>query len=306
MRSSSSSGNRSRLHGEMHAVTRWQAALSMHTAASTSSLGCCGKVSARVCSSPARRRSSAGVTSMVRCRDITRATRGSRRLVRSLRRRRNNFTRRQQLWKNSGLLYAQLARGTVEWTSERIIRANERLIEYLHRAGGRARGGPIHSGGCPLRVPPEVRAPGKDRRRTTLEHSCLVVCTPPSAAQSSRRSVVAYSQSQRRATTARTAITAAAPTRSAAGSAMRIEPISRRQAVALALTLPVLAPLKAFALLGIGESQPTVREVDTDKGFICQARLRDQDFAVVRYTGSFANGTVFDTRYTEQPLTFEL
>merc|ERR1740133_193074 len=36
--------------------------------------------------------------------------------------------------------------GTVQWrTSERIIRANERLIEYLHRAGVRARGGPIHS-----------------------------------------------------------------------------------------------------------------------------------------------------------------
>ena len=88
--------------------------------------------------------------------------------------------------------------------------------------------------------------------------------------------------------------------------AMRVEPVSRRQAVALALALPVLAPLKAFALLGIGESQPTVREVDTAAGFICQARLRDQDFAVVRYTGSFANGTAFDTRYTEQPLTFEL
>lgn len=87
---------------------------------------------------------------------------------------------------------------------------------------------------------------------------------------------------------------------------MLIEPVSRRQAVALALALPVLAPLKAFALLGIGESQPTVREVGTAAGFICQARLRDQDFAVVRYTGSFANGTAFDTRYTEQPLTFEV
>eukprot|EP00964_Phaeocystis_antarctica_P029602 scaffold16692_cov61-Phaeocystis_antarctica.AAC.3 len=36
--------------------------------------------------------------------------------------------------------------GTVQWrTSERLIRANERLIEYLHRAGARARGGSIHS-----------------------------------------------------------------------------------------------------------------------------------------------------------------
>ena len=34
--------------------------------------------------------------------------------------------------------------GTVQWrTSERIIRANERLLEYLHRAGGRARGGTL-------------------------------------------------------------------------------------------------------------------------------------------------------------------
>eukprot|EP00964_Phaeocystis_antarctica_P128235 scaffold91994_cov63-Phaeocystis_antarctica.AAC.1 len=58
--------------------------------------------------------------------------------------------------------------GTVQWrTSERIIRANERLIEYLHRAGERARGGgDTFSGGRPLRVPPEARAPGKDRRRT--------------------------------------------------------------------------------------------------------------------------------------------
>ena len=87
----------------------------------------------------------------------------------------------------------------------------------------------------------------------------------------------------------------------------RPTPASRRQAVALALALPVLAPLTpAFALLGIGESQPTVREVGTAEGFICQARLRDQDFAVVRYTGSFANGTVFDARYAEQPLTFEV
>ena len=85
-----------------------------------------------------------------------------------------------------------------------------------------------------------------------------------------------------------------------------IEPVSRRQAVALALALPVLAPLKASALLGFGGSQPTVREVGTPAGFICQARLREQDFAVVRYTGRFANGTAFDTRYTEQPLTFEV
>ena len=36
--------------------------------------------------------------------------------------------------------------GTVQWrTSERIIRANERLIEYLHRACGHTRGGAIHS-----------------------------------------------------------------------------------------------------------------------------------------------------------------
>eukprot|EP00964_Phaeocystis_antarctica_P064155 scaffold38569_cov63-Phaeocystis_antarctica.AAC.2 len=35
--------------------------------------------------------------------------------------------------------------GTVQWrTSERIIRANERLIEYLHRACGHTRGGRIH------------------------------------------------------------------------------------------------------------------------------------------------------------------
>ena len=76
--------------------------------------------------------------------------------------------------------------------------------------------------------------------------------------------------------------------------------------MALALALPVLAPLKASALLGFGGSQPTVREVGTPAGFICQARLREQDFAVVRYTGRFANGTAFDTRYTEQPLTFEV
>ena len=76
--------------------------------------------------------------------------------------------------------------------------------------------------------------------------------------------------------------------------------------MALALALPVLAPLTpAFALLGIGEG-PTVKEVGTAAGFVCQARIRDQDFAVVRYTGSFANGTAFDTRYAEQPLTFEV
>eukprot|EP00964_Phaeocystis_antarctica_P144028 scaffold109714_cov44-Phaeocystis_antarctica.AAC.1 len=42
--------------------------------------------------------------------------------------------------------------GAARVAAQRIIRANERLIEYLHRAGERARGGPdTFSGGRPLR-----------------------------------------------------------------------------------------------------------------------------------------------------------
>ena len=39
---------------------------------------------------------------------------------------------------------------------------------------------------------------------------------------------------------------------------------------------------------------------------VCQARANEQDFVVIKYTGRFADGTVFDDRYAEQPLTYEL
>ena len=59
-------------------------------------------------------------------------------------------------------------------------------------------------------------------------------------------------------------------------------------------------PASAF----LGLDLPRVAQVSLPD--VCQARLRDQDFAVVRYTGRFSNGTTFDTRYAKDPLTFEV
>ena len=95
--------------------------------------------------------------------------------------------------------------------------------------------------------------------------------------------------------------TAAEPT--VATHHVGLHAVARRQAIALALAMPMLASRKpASAFLGL--DLPRVAQVSLPD--VCQARLRDQDFAVVRYTGRFSNGTTFDTRYAKDPLTFEV
>lgn len=75
---------------------------------------------------------------------------------------------------------------------------------------------------------------------------------------------------------------------------------SRRRLLSLSL-LPLVLSRPAGALPA---TLPTVEILSTPD--ICQARTRDQDFLVVRYTGRFADGRPFDERYAQQPLTFEL
>ena len=80
----------------------------------------------------------------------------------------------------------------------------------------------------------------------------------------------------------------------------------RRQVLSLAL-LPLLAPASEVLALpgfGIAPGKPQVSILGSPD--VCQARIRDQDFAVVRYVCRFADGTPFDVRYAERPLIYEV
>ncbi len=74
----------------------------------------------------------------------------------------------------------------------------------------------------------------------------------------------------------------------------------RRLLTALAALPLVREPLPAFAA-GPAPSVEVIGEPE-----VCQAQVRKQDFAVVRYIGRMADGTVFDDRYTSRPLVFEV
>jgi len=84
----------------------------------------------------------------------------------------------------------------------------------------------------------------------------------------------------------------------------------RHLLTAAASLLPLLAPpdrtaaALPFGLFGGPSARPTVEVLSASPA--CQGRVRLQDFAVIRYTGRFSNGTVFDARYREQPLIYEL
>jgi len=84
----------------------------------------------------------------------------------------------------------------------------------------------------------------------------------------------------------------------------------RRPADALERELPEggskLLSLRLPSLPGsVLSGRPRVELVNTPN--VCQGRCREQDFVVVRYVGRRANGgPVFDNRYAQQPLVFEL
>ena len=60
-----------------------------------------------------------------------------------------------------------------------------------------------------------------------------------------------------------------------------------------------------FPLLDVVGTQPRVDVISTPS--VCQGRCADQDFVVVRYTGRrLTDGTLFDDRYAQKPLTFEV
>ena len=60
-----------------------------------------------------------------------------------------------------------------------------------------------------------------------------------------------------------------------------------RRVATLAFALPLLVPHQpAIALLGFGSPTPRVEELG--RAEVCQARARDQDFIVIRFTGRFA------------------
>ena len=80
--------------------------------------------------------------------------------------------------------------------------------------------------------------------------------------------------------------------------------LTRRGALALAL-LPLLPARPASALFGIGgPAGPVVEFLSRQE--VCQARAQVQDFVAIRYTGRFEDGRVFDSRYAEQPLVYQL
>lgn len=78
--------------------------------------------------------------------------------------------------------------------------------------------------------------------------------------------------------------------------------LTRRGVVALAL-LPLLPAQSASALFGLGGG-PSVEVVS--KMPVCQGRARVQDYVVVRYTGRYADGRIFDDRYAQRPLVYQL
>jgi hypothetical protein len=78
--------------------------------------------------------------------------------------------------------------------------------------------------------------------------------------------------------------------------------LTRRGVLALAL-LPFVPARPASALFGLGGG-PSVEVVS--KNPVCQGRAQVQDFVVVRYTGRYADGRIFDDRYAERPLVYQL
>lgn len=81
---------------------------------------------------------------------------------------------------------------------------------------------------------------------------------------------------------------------------------SRRGLLAAAALTPLAPQQRAAALpfLSNAAARPEVQVLSEPE--FCQGRARMQDFVVVRYTGRFANGTVFDNRYAQRPLVVEL
>lgn len=96
---------------------------------------------------------------------------------------------------------------------------------------------------------------------------------------------------------------------SPARSPPAVSELSRRRLASLAL-LPLLSSLQparraaAFDLPFSGASGANVDILSTPE--VCQGKVRKQDFAVVRYTGRFQNGAVFDDRYATRPLIYEV
>ena len=62
--------------------------------------------------------------------------------------------------------------------------------------------------------------------------------------------------------------------------------------------------MPASAFFGGDSPLPRVQLLSSPE--ICQGRCKEQDFVVVRYVGRFADGSVFDKRYSSRPLTYEL
>lgn len=81
--------------------------------------------------------------------------------------------------------------------------------------------------------------------------------------------------------------------------------LTRRGALAALSLLPALLPSQpASALFGGAGNSPTVEVLEQPE--LCQGRAQAQDFVAVRYTGRFADGRAFDTRYAARPLVYQL
>jgi hypothetical protein len=78
--------------------------------------------------------------------------------------------------------------------------------------------------------------------------------------------------------------------------------LTRRGVMALAL-LPLLPAQPTSAFFGLG-NEPSV--VIVSKLPVCQGRTKVQDYVAVRYTGRYADGRIFDDRYAQRPLVFQL
>ncbi|KAL3933012.1 MAG: hypothetical protein SGPRY_000465, partial [Prymnesium sp.] len=84
-------------------------------------------------------------------------------------------------------------------------------------------------------------------------------------------------------------------------------PLSNRRALLACSLLPLLLPPPpAHALPFFLSARSAVQVSELASPSVCQARLRDQDFAVITYVGRFADGRVFDNRYETTPLVYEL
>jgi hypothetical protein len=107
-----------------------------------------------------------------------------------------------------------------------------------------------------------------------------------------------------RADGAQRGVTTAIGRRALLGVLPTILTVRAAHALEIPGVLSIEMPSVTMPSFGNGFARPKVEIVSSTD--VCAGRCRDQDFVVVRYVGKRGDGTVFDDRYAQQPLVYEL